>query len=215
MATEPNGLAHQFDDLEQQHEAASLGMWTFLLTEIMLFGGMFAAYTAYRATYPGAFDAGSHHLDVLLGGINTAILICSSLTMALAVHSAQLGKRRAIIFWLAMTIVFGCVFLGIKAVEYAHKFHEHLVPGPHFAMPGPFAEHAQLFFTLYFAMTGTHAAHMIVGIGIILTLIYKASKGRFSPEYNAPVELTGIYWHFVDIVWIFLFPLLYLLGRHS
>lgn len=214
MATESSALAHQFDDAVQQHEAASLGMWAFLLTEIMLFGGMFAAYTAYRSAYPGAFEAGSHHLDVLLGGVNTAILICSSLTMALAVHSAQLGKRKAIMFWLAMTIVFGGIFLGIKAVEYSHKFHEHLVPGPHFAMEGPFAHQAQLFFTLYFAMTGTHAAHMVVGIGIILTLIYKASKGRFSAEYNSPVELTGIYWHFVDIVWIFLYPLLYLLGRH-
>ena len=214
MATEFSALAHQFDDIEQQREAAALGMWAFLLTEIMLFGGMFAAYTAYRNAYPGAFEAGSHHLDVLLGGVNTAILICSSLTMALAVHAAQLGKRKPIMFWLAMTIVFGGIFLGIKAVEYSHKFHEHLIPGANFAMEGPFAHQAQLFFTLYFAMTGTHAAHMVVGIGVIAVLIYKASKGVFSADYNSPVELTGIYWHFVDIVWIFLYPLLYLLGRH-
>jgi cytochrome c oxidase subunit 3 len=206
--------AHQFDDLDQQREASSLGMWVFLVTEIMFFGGMFTGYTVYRHAYPEVFADASRRLSVVLGALNTSILICSSLTMALAVHSAQLGKRKPIMVWLALTIVFGGIFLGIKAVEYSHKFHEHLIPGPNFAMEGPFAQQAQLFFTLYFAMTGTHAAHMVVGIGIIAALIYKASKGRFSAEYNSPVELTGIYWHFVDIVWIFLYPLLYLLGRH-
>jgi len=207
-------LAHQFDDARQQREAAELGMWAFLLTELMLFGGFFTGYTAYRSAYPEAFAQGSHHLDVLLGGINTAVLICSSLTMALAVHAAQAGKRKGQVLYLLLTIVFGAVFLGIKAVEYSHKFHEHLVPGPNFSPEGANPVGMQLFFSFYFAMTGTHALHMIIGIGILAVLIYQARKGRFGPEYYAPVEMTGLYWHFVDIVWIFLYPLLYLLGRH-
>jgi cytochrome c oxidase subunit 3 len=174
---------------------------------------MFAAYTAYRTTYPGAFEAGSHHLDVLLGGVNTAILICSSLTMALAVRSAQAGKRRALIGFLVLTMLLGSAFLGIKSVEYAHKFHEHLVPGATFTFPGPHAQHAQLFFSFYFAMTGLHAVHMVIGIAILGVLVALSWRGRFSPEEYAAVENTGLYWHFVDIVWIFLFPLLYLISR--
>jgi cytochrome c oxidase subunit 3 len=207
-------LAHQFDDMEQQREVAELGMWAFLLTEVMLFGGLFAGYTAYRFGYPEAFAAGSSHLDVVLGALNTAVLICSSLTMALAVHAAQLGKRNAIIRYIILTIFFGAVFLGVKAVEYSHKYHEHLVPGRLFHLEGPHGQHAELFFSFYFAMTGTHAFHMIIGIGVMLWLIARARRNEFSPEYYAPVELAGLYWHFVDIVWIFLYPLLYLLGRH-
>ena len=207
-------VLHQFDDVEQQYEAASLGMWVFLLTEIMFFGGLFTGYTVYRAAYPAAFAEGSHHLDIVLGGINTAVLIGSSLTMALAVHSAQLGERQALTCFLLLTMLLGLVFLGIKGVEYAHKFEEHLVPGHAFLVEGPHAPQVQLFFGFYFGMTGMHALHMIIGLGILAVLAWQAWRRQFSPAYFTPVELAGLYWHFVDLVWIFLFPLLYLLGRH-
>jgi cytochrome c oxidase subunit 3 len=206
--------AHQFDDLVQQHEADSLGMWAFLLTEIMFFGGLFLGYTVYRSAYPEAFAEASHHLDIWLGSVNTAVLIGSSLSMALAVHSAQTNERRGLIRFLLLTILLGLVFLGIKGTEYLHKFEEHLVPGANFVNPGPHAHQVQLFFSFYFGMTGLHAFHMIVGIGLLAALVWQARRGRFSADYYAPVELIGLYWHFVDIVWIFLFPLLYLLGRH-
>lgn len=214
MAESRAAAAHQFDDLAQQHEADTLGMWVFLLTEVMLFGGLFLGYTVYRLSYPEAFAAASHHLDVWLGSVNTAVLIGSSLTMALAVHSAQTDDRRGLTRFLLLTILLGLVFLGIKGTEYLHKFEENLVPGASFAYPGPRAQHVQLFFSFYFAMTGLHAFHMIVGIGLLAVLVWRARHGRFSADYYAPVELIGLYWHFVDIVWIFLFPLLYLLGRH-
>ena len=214
MSASSTALSHQFEDAEQQREAVTLGLWTFLLTEAMLFGGLFAGYTAYRSAYPDAFVLGSAQLDVMLGGVNTAILICSSLTMALAVRSAQLGKRQALIVFLVLTMLFGSAFLGIKGVEYAHKFHEHLVPGPGFRFASPHAGQVQLFFSFYFALTATHGVHMIVGLGLLGVLVYQAKKGRFTPAYNSPVDLSGLYWHFVDIVWIFLYPLLYLLGRH-
>jgi cytochrome c oxidase subunit 3 len=214
LAESPAVPMHQFDDVEQQYEAASLGMWAFLLTEIMFFGGLFTGYAVYRVAYPEGFVEGSHHLDIVLGGINTAVLICSSLTMALAVHSAQLGERRTLTHFLLLTMLLGLVFLGIKGVEYAHKFEEHLVPGSGFVAEGPHAPQVQLFFGFYFSMTGMHALHMVIGIGLLAVLAWQAGRGYFSPAYLTPVELTGLYWHFVDIVWIFLFPLLYLLGRH-
>lgn len=209
-----SALAHQFDDLEQQSEAATLGMWAFLVTEILFFGGLFLSYIVYRASYPEAFASGSLHLDMALGTINTAVLIGSSLTMALAVHSAQLGRQQELVLFLLGTILLGAVFLGIKGVEYGHKFAEHLVPGPSFVFTGPHAQQVQLFFSLYFAMTGLHAAHMVIGIGVLAVLTIMAWRGHFSAVYYAPVEISGLYWHFVDIVWIFLFPLLYLIGRH-
>jgi cytochrome c oxidase subunit 3 len=208
-------LAHHFDNLEQQAEAASLGMWVFLLTEILFFGGAFLVYTVYRHMYHDAFVVASHSLDVTLGTINTAVLIGSSLTMALAVRAAQTGSKRLIQIFLILTVVLGCVFLGIKSVEYAHKFHEHHVPGPYFQFDATYVREAQIFFSLYFVMTGLHALHMIVGIGVMLVMLWQASRDRFSPEYYVPIEVTGLYWHFVDIVWIFLFPLLYLIGRHG
>ncbi|MBI3405331.1 MAG: cytochrome c oxidase subunit 3 family protein [Acidobacteria bacterium] len=188
-------------------------MWLFLLTEIMFFGGMFTGYTVYRLKYPQAFVAGSHLLDIRLGGFNTAVLIASSLTMALAVHAAQMGKRKAIIGFLLLTFVLGGVFLGVKAVEYSHKFHDHLVPGPNFEALQ--YRETQLFFSFYFAMTGMHALHMVIGMVMMGILIRMAQKGRFTADYYSPVEMGGLYWHFVDIVWIFLFPLLYLIGRHG
>jgi len=207
-------LAHQFDDLEQQAEAATLGIWAFLITEILFFGGLFTGYAVYRTNYPQAFAEASHHLDILLGGINTVVLIGSSFTMALAVHAAQSGKRRALIAFLLATMLLGAIFLGIKVVEYSHKFVDHLVPGRTFTFPGAYAPQAQLFFSFYFAMTGMHAVHMIIGLAILSVLVGRAWRNRFSAIYFAPVEVTGLYWHFVDIVWIFLFPLLYLIGRH-
>jgi cytochrome c oxidase subunit 3 len=206
--------AHQFDDAEQQHEASWLGMWVFLATEIMFFGGMFLGYTVYRSAYPQAFAAASNHLDVLLGSVNTAVLICSSLTMALAVHSTQVNRRKALICFLLFTMALGSVFLGIKFAEYYHKFEEHLVPGASFVFAGNFPGQAEIFFSFYFAMTGMHALHMVIGLGLLAFLVSGAVRGRFSSAYNTPVELVGLYWHFVDIVWIFLFPLLYLVGRH-
>jgi cytochrome c oxidase subunit 3 len=200
--------------MEQQRDASSLGMWVFLVTEILFFGGLFLAYTVYRAQYPLAFAEASRHLDITLGTFNTAVLIVSSLTMALAVYSAALGRRKAIIAFLLATMALGGVFLGVKAVEYAHKFHDHLVPGPGFRFPGADARQVEMFFSLYFAMTGLHAAHMVIGIGLLTVLVLQARKGRYGPEYHTPVEVSGLYWHFVDIVWIFLFPLLYLIGRH-
>ena len=223
-------LAHHFDNMEQQREAGTLGMWAFLITEIMFFGGLFLGYILFRSKYPEAFAEASRGLDTKWGFINTIVLICSSLTMALAVYYSQVGKRKLLITFLWLTILLGLTFLGVKAVEYKDKFDHHHVPGTSFhwekkghataEQPQAEAEEMdtskiQLFYWLYFAMTGVHALHMIIGIGVMLVLVYMSYKGRFSPEYHAPVELSGLYWHFVDIVWIFLFPLLYLIGAHE
>ena len=222
-----SALAHHFDNMEQQREAGSLGMWIFLITEIMFFGGIFTAYIIYRndPIINDAFVRASNTLDVKWGLINTVVLICSSLTMALAVYYAQTGVRKLQVAFLILTIVLGGVFLGIKAVEYADKFEHHHIPGQSYSFPITdkdmseaeaklIESRTQVFFTLYFALTGLHALHMIIGIAILGVLTWMAMKGRFSPEWHAPVELFGLYWHFVDIVWIFLFPLLYLLGYH-
>jgi cytochrome c oxidase subunit 3 len=213
LADHETALAHHFEDSEQQFEASSLGMWAFLITEILFFGGLFVGYLVYRTKYPAAFNAGSHELDITLGAINTAVLIFSSLTMALAVRSAQTNKIRPLAIFLILTMILGSAFLGIKGVEYSHKVHEHLLPGPSFSFDAPYADQVRIFFSFYFSMTGTHAVHMVVGIGLLLYLLIFALKGRYTSEYNTPVEMIGLYWHFVDIVWIFLFPLLYLIGR--
>ena len=215
MSEHSTALAHQFDDLEQQKEASVFGMWIFLVTEIMFFGGMFTGYTVYRYRLHEAFMAGSDKLDLVLGGVNTVVLILSSLTMALAVHAAQTSRRKQLIWFLILTMALGAVFLGIKAVEYTHKFHENLVPGPSFQFDGVAHHRSELYFSFYFAMTGFHALHMIVGIALLAVILWMSVKGRFSPEYHNPVEVSGLYWHFVDIVWIFLFPLLYLVGHHK
>ena len=208
-------LAHHFDSLAQQSEATTLGMWVFLATEVLFFGGLFATYLIYRTWYPDAFAAASRELDVTLGTINTAVLITSSLTMALAVHAAQLGQRKLLMIFLILTMVLGTVFLGIKSVEYYHKFVEHHVPGPSFQFEAEHIKHAQIFFSLYFLMTGLHAVHMIIGIGIMLVMLYWSWNGTITQQYASPIEIAGLYWHFVDIVWIFLFPLFYLIGRHA
>jgi cytochrome c oxidase subunit 3 len=209
------GLQHHFDSMEQQKEASALGMWVFLVTELLFFGGLILAYTIYRWQNARAFAHASLHMDIALGTTNTAVLICSSLTMAMAVHSAATGKKKLLIGFLVATMLLGGAFLGIKAIEYTDHIHHHLFPGPgfHYPVPGD-ARAAEMFFSLYFAMTGLHALHMVVGLGILATLLLMARRGRFTPEYSTPVEISGLYWHFVDIVWIFLFPMLYLIGRH-
>jgi len=208
----PQGLAHQFENLEQQHQSASLGMWAFLVQEIMFFGGVFAAYAFLRWKYPEAVMIASHHLDWKLGGINTLALLCSSLTMAMGVHAAQEGHRKETVRWLILTILLGMVFLGIKYVEYSDKIEHHLIPGTvSFNPGGPHVGQQEIFFWLYFVMTGIHALHMIVGIGVVAWIAKRAHRGDFTREYNNPVEMTGLYWHFVDIIWIFLYPLLYLI----
>ena len=239
-------LQHHFDTMAQQKEAAVIGMWVFLLTEILFFGGLFVAYMIYRVWYFDAFAEASRSLSLFWGGLNTAVLIGSSLTMAMAVRGAQTNKRKATVNWLILTMILGAVFLGVKVIEYADKFEHHHVPGPsyvwaaeHEAPAAGAGEHAapaaeaagehralslspaqlqnttQLYFSLYFTMTGLHALHMIIGIGIMLVITWMAHKGRFDEQYFTPVEMAGLYWHFVDIVWIFLFPLLYLVERHT
>jgi cytochrome c oxidase subunit 3 len=221
-------LQHHFTSLEQQREASSLGMWVFIAQEVLFFGGLFAAYTVYRTQYPAAFSAGSHHLNWKVGFFNTLVLIGSSLTMALAVYSAAIGRKARVVGFILATVLLGSVFLGVKYVEYGEKIRPcfgdgaHagcLVPGARFDASAVHLEgieggHAQIFFSLYFGMTGLHALHMIIGIPILLTIAFFAGRGRYSPAYHTPVEIVGLYWHFVDIIWIFLFPLLYLIGSH-
>ncbi|MCA1614127.1 MAG: cytochrome c oxidase subunit 3 family protein [Acidobacteria bacterium] len=217
-----SALAHHFDNLEQQREAGSLGMWVFLITEIMFFGGLFTGYVVYRMQNQASFAFASSTLNWKLGAVNTVILIGSSLTMALAVYFAQVGSRRNQIIFLALTTVLGSGFLVVKGLEYAEKIHDKHVPirgfwnwGTAHPLPAGVQERSvEMFYWIYFAMTGLHALHMIIGIGMMLVLIFFARRGRYTPEYHAPVELGGLYWHFVDIVWIFLFPLLYLLGAN-
>jgi cytochrome c oxidase subunit 3 len=231
---------HQFETMGQQKEAAVLGMWTFLLTEILFFGGLFMAYMLYRIWYHDAFVAASSSIVLFWGALNTVVLIASSLTMALGVRASQTDRPRATVGWLLATILLGCVFLGVKVIEYADKFEHRHVPGADFvwAEPGhePAADraagaateqaldaaeaarlqqHTQIFFSLYFTMTGLHALHMIVGVGLMAVITWMAWKGKFSSAWYTPVEMSGLYWHFVDIVWIYLFPLLYLIDRSA
>jgi cytochrome c oxidase subunit 3 len=217
-------LAHHFDTLEQQHHANTLGMWLFLTTEVLFFGGLFTTYLIYRERFFEAFLVGSEELNLPLGAINTVVLILSSLTVVLAVHAAQTGSKQ-LATWLVATLVLGVAFLGIKAVEWTQDYNEGLIPGINWTKTGEpghptvWEKHdvpqreGQLFFLVYFCMTGLHALHMIVGIGVFLVLLRHALRRRYTPDYYTPIEVGGLYWHFVDIVWIFLFPLLYLI-RH-
>jgi cytochrome c oxidase subunit 3 len=217
--TETLALREQFDTAEQQKDASTLAMWIFLITEIMFFGGMFAVYTIYRSTYPIVFAVASSSIDVTWGAVNTCVLLLSSFTMVMAVRAGQLGQRNMIILFLILTLIFGGIFLGVKAKEWTDKYNEHHMPGQaafHLeGVPdGPPQGQAKLFFSLYFAMTGLHALHMVVGVGIMLMLIFQAKAGKFSADYYTPIDISGLYWHFVDVIWIFLFPLLYLIDRH-
>lgn len=204
--------AMQFDDLDQQREAAGLGMWTFLATEVLLFGGLFTAYTVCRVSYPAAFADASHHLYQWIGVTNTAVLLVSSLTMALAVRAAGIEARRSLTLFLGLTILLGLTFLGLKGYEYYLDWHDQLVPVANFD-PSLFADprHAKLFFVAYFVMTGLHAFHMACGVGAAAVMLALARRGRFTRANHNPVEVTGLYWHLVDIIWVFLLPLLYLL----
>ena len=217
-------LLHHFATEEQQKDSANFGMWIFLGTEVMFFGGLFCAYLIYRGWYFADFAAASKSINAALGATNTAVLICSSLTVVLAIWAAQTARRGLLLLMLALTMIFGLGFLGIKGIEYHDKFVEHHVPGASFSFehvqvpghPDQYAnpQHAQIFFALYFIMTGLHALHMIVGLGIFTWLFIKAWRGMFTPRYHTPLEISGLYWHFVDIIWIYLFPLLYLIDRH-
>jgi cytochrome c oxidase subunit 3 len=239
-------LFGQFKTLEQQKDTATLGMWIFLVTEVMFFGGIMLAYTINRHTYFHAFAMGSNTLSLGLGGFNTVVLLASSFTMAMAVWSSQTSKKGLITLFLSLTIFLGFVFFGVKYVEYAQKFHHHLVPGKNFDIfycvnnptkcedidPADMANekeelevaskadpdlnaHAQLYYSAYFGMTGLHALHMVIGAGLLFWLLRESVAGRFNAEWNNPVDIVGLYWHFVDIVWIYLFPLLYLIDRHK
>jgi cytochrome c oxidase subunit 3 len=204
---------HHFETMEQQFEASTLGMWLFLVTEVMFFGGLLTAYLIYRIWYPEAWSEGSLELSIRLGGFNTIVLIGSSLTMALAVRAAQTGWRRGTIWYLAGTMALGMTFLVVKYFEYKEKFDHHHVPGANFQFEGPHANQVEIFFALYFGLTGLHALHMVIGFVLLSVILWMAYRGRFSPKWYTPVEMSGLYWHFVDIVWIFLFPLLYLVDR--
>ncbi|HUJ14008.1 MAG TPA: cytochrome c oxidase subunit 3 family protein [Thermoanaerobaculia bacterium] len=205
-------VAHQFDDLEQQNEADRLGMWVFLITEVLFFGGMFTAYIEYRTIHPQAFSIASHHLDYWMGTINTALLLVSSMTMALAVHGAQRGKRWISALFLFCTIVLGLGFLGVKFWEYAKHINEGLVPGRGFKYMGPYAREVELFMSFYFLMTGMHALHMTIGVCVVTVMLLLTLAGKITRVYHSPIVIAGLYWHFVDIVWIFLYPCFYLIG---
>jgi cytochrome c oxidase subunit 3 len=221
---------HHFETEEQQREAATFGMWLFLLTEIMFFGGLFMAYLLYRNWYYDAFVAASNTLNIGLGAVNTAVLIGSGFAMALAVWAAEVRKKGLLVIFLIITTLLGTVFLGVKYVEYKEKFELRHVPGANFDisrfvnppadardqqhLAPDMAHKTEIYFSLYFAMTGMHALHMIIGIGLLIWLTIRAQRGAFSSGYVAPIENFGLYWHFVDIVWLFLFPLLYLINIH-
>ncbi len=214
----PANLAHHFDSLEQQHNTNVFGLWVFLVTEVMLFGGLFTAYFVYRAAYPAGWAEGSHHLNIVLGALNTLILLTSSLMVVLAVYSVQTNNRKRLALFLAITLLLGLAFLGIKAVEYREHFVDGQVPGALFRYEGEHPENAravEMFNLTYFALTGTHALHMIIGMSIIAYLLYRGWKGKYNSEYYTPIEMGGLYWHFVDIMWVFLFPMLYLIERHQ
>ncbi len=216
MSANPSVLAHHFEDLEQQHEAAALGMWAFLATEVLVFGALFIGYASYRALYPDAFARASAHLNVWIAGSNTIILLASSLTMALAVYGAQVGRRGLLTACLVLTALLGTAFMVLKAVEYSLDYRDHLVPGLAFrteAWEQP--QQVQLFLLFYYIMTGLHALHLTIGIAVVAVVAVLAWLGRFTAQYYSPVEVTGLYWHFVDVIWIFLLPLLYLIGSHT
>ena len=212
--TASRSLAEPYDDFDQQRESATLGMWLFLAAEIVFFGAIIVCFSYYRSVYPRDFAGASNHTKVVLGTVNTGVLLTSSLLVALAVREARRERRRRTALYFFATAVLGCAFLAIKFTEYHAEYEEHLLPGRGFRIEGVDAGRGQLFFIFYFVMTGMHALHVLIGIGLLSLMAGKALSGEFSRDnYNA-IEVSGLYWHFVDVVWIFLFPLLYLLGRH-
>ncbi len=207
--------AHQFDDAEQQREAATMGMWLFISTEILFFGAMFLGYTAYRHAYPHAFAEASRHTLIAFGATNTAVLLVSSAVMAFAGRAARQNRRGLLITLLLVTASLGVLFLVIKGFEYAHEIHEHLLPGRAFHIDAADPAHAEMFFYIYWLMTGVHALHVTIGVVLITFFALRAWLTDAFRNHDTPVDLLGLYWHFVDIVWVFLFPLIYLVDRHS
>ncbi len=212
MAESSSVLAEQFDDLPQQLEASTLGMWTFLATEILFFGGLFLSYIIYRHSYPQAFAEASRHTKIIHGTINTALLLTSSFTMSLGIHAAQKGRNRPLLVCLLLTIFLGCCFLGVKGLEYKSDIDEHLVPGVHFTHQLPVQ--GQLFWFIYWMLTGFHSLHLAIGIGVLAVIAAMAWRQKFSAVYHNPVIISGLYWHFVDVIWVWLYALLYLINRH-
>lgn len=208
-------LREQFGTVEQQRETATAGMWIFLATEVLFFGALFVAYSIYRMYYTRPFTVGSSDMNLVLGAINTAVLITSSLTMAMSIHSIAIGKQLRTLGYLLATMLIGAVFIAIKFTEYYQHYMDQKAPGINFVSPDPMARQVELFFVFYFVMTGLHAVHMIIGIGLLSVLAARTTLGRFNPEYYTPIEAVGLYWHFVDIVWVFLYAIFYLPGVHK
>jgi cytochrome c oxidase subunit 3 len=211
VAKPPWYQAHHFDNIEIQNQAVRLGMWLFLGTEVLLFAGLFLGYTVYRYLYPQAFREASRHLDLSLGTLNTVVLITSSFFVALGYHAIKEGKPKKCVAWLGLTVVCALGFLVVKAFEYAHKFHTGMLPGKFYTYEGLQLPGVNIFYAVYFLSTGLHAFHVIVGMSILIWVMLRVKKGLYSAEYFVPVELGALYWHLVDLVWIFLFPLLYLI----
>ena len=218
--TAPAALWHHFDNLEHQQETTALGMWVFLATEVLIFGAMFTGYTVYRIQFLPSFEAASRHLNLLIGGVNTLVLLTSSLTMALGVRAAQLGHGKNTVIYLVLTAALGTLFLLLKAVEYYLDYRENLVPilafnPTEWTDSGVRPQQVELFLIFYYCLTGLHAVHLTIGISVVLVLAVMAHRRHFSNGYYSPVETWGLYWHFVDLIWIFLLPLLYLVGTRT
>jgi cytochrome c oxidase subunit 3 len=207
-------LREQFGSPEQQRATSTIGMWVFLMTEVMLFGGLFTAFTVYRLSNPQAFDAGSAHMEITIGAINTAVLICSSFTMALAVYSSEIGNQRRLALFIVATMIIGAIFLALKFTEYYLHYQDHKVPAFWFEYHGANAPKVQMFFVFYFVMTGLHALHMTIGLGMLAILLFRTFIGSFSADYHTAIDLGGLYWHFIDIVWVFLYAIFYIPGLH-
>lgn len=206
------GLQHHFTTMTQQFEASKLGMWLFLVTEVLLFGGLFVGYGIMHAKHPEAFVAAHHHLDWRLGAVNTIVLLLSSFTMVMGVWAAQTGQKKKLIAFLLLTVILAMAFMGIKYVEYSHKFHEGLLPGKYYSHQGDTVPGQFMFFSFYFMMTGLHGIHVLLGVVAILWVMFRAMRNEFSAQYYGPVDIVGLYWHLVDLIWIYLFPLMYLIS---
>lgn len=212
ISTYEHHTAHHFESAEAEYKASKMGVWVFLMTEILMFGGLFVGYIIYHQKYPETFHAGAKFLDWKLGTLNTVVLIFSSLTMALSIYYAQINKKKLVLLNLYVTFICGLVFMGVKSIEYAHKFHDGLLPGQFFTHASEGVANLPIYFSFYFCMTGLHGTHVLIGMGFILWLIVRAHKGHFGPKYYTPLECVGLFWHLIDLIWIYLFPLLYLIG---
>lgn len=204
-------IAHHFSSIGRQTEAMRLGMWLFLATEVLLFAGLFCGYSVYRYQFPLAFQECSRHLDIGLGTLNTVVLITSSFTVAMAIHFARIDKKRAAAVGLLLTVLLALAFLGIKAVEYSAHFREHALPGKYYAFKEVTVAGAAMFYAMYFLMTGLHGLHVVAGMSVLSYILWRTLQGRYTSRYSVGIELGGLYWHLVDLIWIFLYPLLYLI----